>query len=345
MALPARRTAAGRLAALLVVARAAEVAADITLYSTPGSSVPQYRMTSTDALFGPALPSSGILGNLQVPIGDAFGCSTFELDADGAGGRPIVALIERSPTCSFADKVLNAQLAGAAAAIIFDSYANQPLVLMNAGEDLGIEIPSVFTFRKNGVFAAEVLAANPGGGVMVELLPSRGADGPQALWNTLRLVVYTIFCALVCLATFWGCVVLCYRGGGRQTAGGAAGAAPERRVLLSKAEVLQFPEAVCGEEDSEALRFQNSSCSVCLEDFSAGERYRLLPCRHGFHTDCILPWLTERHSTCPLCKASVVALEPPPYPDPPAPRAAHGWLQMVPVRGRGRDRGRGGDAA
>mmetsp|Transcript_32276 Transcript_32276/g.47485 ORF Transcript_32276/g.47485 Transcript_32276/m.47485 type:complete len:463 (-) Transcript_32276:248-1636(-) len=53
--------------------------------------------------------------------------------------------------------------------------------------------------------------------------------------------------------------------------------------------------------------FENCSCCVCLEDFQEGERLRLLPCNHSFHTECILPWLTERNPTCPLCKGEVLA--------------------------------------
>ena len=48
-----------------------------------------------------------------------------------------------------------------------------------------------------------------------------------------------------------------------------------------------------------------TSCSICLDDFENGEKLRLLPCGHFFHTACILPWLTERQGCCPLCKAGV----------------------------------------
>ena len=50
-----------------------------------------------------------------------------------------------------------------------------------------------------------------------------------------------------------------------------------------------------------------TTCSICIDEFEAGERLRILPrCKHVFHTQCILPWLTERQGCCPLCKTSVI---------------------------------------
>ena len=50
-----------------------------------------------------------------------------------------------------------------------------------------------------------------------------------------------------------------------------------------------------------------TTCSICIDEFEAGERLRMLPrCKHVFHTQCILPWLTERQGCCPLCKTSVI---------------------------------------
>ncbi|KAL2470047.1 RING/U-box superfamily protein [Abeliophyllum distichum] len=49
-------------------------------------------------------------------------------------------------------------------------------------------------------------------------------------------------------------------------------------------------------------------CNVCLEDFEIGAEAKEMPCKHKFHTSCILPWL-ELHSSCPICRYQLPADE------------------------------------
>ncbi|GFH57246.1 E3 ubiquitin-protein ligase Arkadia [Chaetoceros tenuissimus] len=45
-------------------------------------------------------------------------------------------------------------------------------------------------------------------------------------------------------------------------------------------------------------------CCICLGDFENGQRRKTLQYGHGFHEECIDPWLNESRK-CPLCKSDV----------------------------------------
>ncbi|CAA6669392.1 unnamed protein product [Spirodela intermedia] len=65
----------------------------------------------------------------------------------------------------------------------------------------------------------------------------------------------------------------------------------------SKAAVESMPTVEI-EEDHVGT---DSHCAICKEAFELGAEAREMPCKHIYHQDCILPWLSIRNS-CPVCR-------------------------------------------
>ena len=86
----------------------------------------------------------------------------------------------------------------------------------------------------------------------------------------------------------------------------------------------------------------NRSCAICLDDSSTTTDWIVLPCEHQYHTECVVPWLTERQAKCPLCKYDVLqALLETENPSDSnntamSSRVAAWWTRLTRARGAGR---------
>uniref|UniRef100_A0A7R9WUC2 RING-type domain-containing protein n=1 Tax=Craspedostauros australis TaxID=1486917 RepID=A0A7R9WUC2_9STRA len=51
-------------------------------------------------------------------------------------------------------------------------------------------------------------------------------------------------------------------------------------------------------------RSVDAHCAICLGEYMTGDKvsFSNLECRHAFHYDCILPWLSKGKKRCPICR-------------------------------------------
>ncbi|KAI5655962.1 hypothetical protein M9H77_24755 [Catharanthus roseus] len=80
--------------------------------------------------------------------------------------------------------------------------------------------------------------------------------------------------------------------------GGRRGAPPAAKDAVEALETLEI------KAEGEAL-----SCAICKDFVGVGEMAKKLPCGHGYHGDCIVPWLGSRN-TCPVCRYELPTDDP-----------------------------------
>ncbi|KAL2522232.1 E3 ubiquitin-protein ligase [Forsythia ovata] len=80
--------------------------------------------------------------------------------------------------------------------------------------------------------------------------------------------------------------------------GGRRGAPP-----ASKAAVEGLENMVIGKEEA------SFACAICKDSLNMGDMAKKLPCGHGYHGDCIVPWLGLRNS-CPICRFELPTDDP-----------------------------------
>ncbi|KAH7523497.1 E3 ubiquitin-protein ligase CIP8 [Ziziphus jujuba] len=80
--------------------------------------------------------------------------------------------------------------------------------------------------------------------------------------------------------------------------GGRRGAPP-----ASKSAVSELPTVKISSENEALL------CAICKDMVNVGEMAKKLPCGHGYHGDCIVPWLGSRNS-CPVCRFELPTDDP-----------------------------------
>lgn len=256
-----------------------------------GSTVATYNHVT--AAFGPQ--SYDVQGFLRVPQ-SISGCS---YDASNSNVTSRIVLVERG-NCTFFDKALLAQRAGAIGVVVGNNNPEDGLLRMGVQDGVDpnlVTIPALFVSYSVYNLLVQSLDKNPSLLLRLNEIGEVDPVDPEAVfrWKVL-VILLLLFPAMWCI--FGGLYML------------------RRWVLQRRDRVLRshrsadIPLIVFRSHDDEnpvpnGPHVHNDACAICLEDFHDQETIKALPCDHGFHEACINPWLNERSDKCPICKQSI----------------------------------------
>ncbi|XP_047341816.1 receptor homology region, transmembrane domain- and RING domain-containing protein 2-like [Impatiens glandulifera] len=250
-----------------------------------------------EANFAPSVKGSGEPGMLYLaePL-DACSTLTNKVNRTGKDTMASFALIIRG-VCSFEDKVRKAQNAGFKAAIIFDSVDGD-LVAM-AGNSAGIKTHAVFVSKTSGEVLAKYVGSKD---VVVWIVPSF----ENSAWSIMAISFISLLAMSAVLATCF--FVRRHRIRRERPRSSHVREFHGMSSRLVKAMPSLIFTAVLDESCT------STTCAICLEDYTVGEKLRVLPCRHKFHASCVDAWLTTWRTFCPVCKrdARTGTGDPPP---------------------------------
>uniref|UniRef100_A0A0V0II43 Putative ovule protein n=1 Tax=Solanum chacoense TaxID=4108 RepID=A0A0V0II43_SOLCH len=237
-----------------------------------------------EANFAPSPKGSGKCGRLYVaePL-DACSTLTNKIEPTNNFTKEPFVLIIRGG-CSFEDKVRKAQAAGFKAAIIYDSGYGD--IIAMAGTSAGVKILAVFISKASG----EALTKYAGPDMEVWLIPS--------LENSAWSIMATSFISLLAMSAVLAMCFFVRRHHIRREQPRASRVREFHGIssrLVKAMPSLIFTSVV--EDNSTSV-----TCAICLEDYTVGDKLRILPCRHKFHTMCVDAWLTSWRTFCPVCK-------------------------------------------
>lgn len=119
------------------------------------------------------------------------------------------------------------------------------------------------------------------------------------------LLMVLVFFVAVCLYLRWAC----HRYYTRRTRYPASSSSSTSAARgLDEAAIAGFPVTMFRPGPADGAE---QCCPICLGEFAEGDKVKAMPrCAHGFHPECVDPWLRARAS-CPLCRASLLTATKP----------------------------------
>jgi len=216
------------------------------------------------------------------------GCNTIENAAELDGK---IVLVKRG-YCPFFTKAWNVDFWNGKGLVVGNNDGDQ-LVHMHKPMGLTdeVNIPCIFLSESNYDLAVKALSqANS----VIATISPREEHPIGSNWQPKGLTTVIIY-MLLTFPLGWAMLVLlqtCSRTRKRRTV---------------KRMVRVIPEVIFSSDKLEAkgIKLTNDSCPICLADFKENTRIKLLPCDHGFHPECIEPWIRQHNDSCPMCRETV----------------------------------------
>ncbi|CAC5364816.1 unnamed protein product [Mytilus coruscus] len=245
---------------------------------------------------GPSISENGLKGKL-VYFGQIYNTSCLDYGPQSHLQNSIALM--RQHGCDIVNMVISAQHMNYSAVII-GNRKNEVENLVNMSETTAartkdIKIPSVFV---EDTVALYLLNFDVDQLRNAYIQITRDEEESSSFTWTGYIVAGALMFMLFAAICFWNCTKNC-----REKIEINSCIGKKRRTSMpsfwntSEVHESQFKKG-----------FKYDTCPVCLEEFVKKEKLWILPCEHGFHVDCIKPWLNEGECKCPVCKRMIISI-------------------------------------
>lgn len=215
-------------------------------------------------------------------------------------------------SCTFTTKVWNVQQAGAVGVIMGNNVGENWISPMWPSDEPFVSLINIPSISVSHNTYSQLLYAYQLTNEVIVTLSNEAELHPSAshhsFWQTISYVTLAVFSGFSILLGSY-IIVRALMRKFRQMWDER-----QRTRRLGSIPLIQYQECLLDSNESEAVDVEeqerpenwthNQTCVICLNEFDEGELIKLLPCRHGFHEDCINRWLISA-GKCPICVQQV----------------------------------------
>jgi len=241
---------------------------------------------------------------LIVSIKPDTGCKNIE-NKDELNGK--IVLVKRG-TCRYIDKALNIAKFGGIGMVVGSDQNDDTLVWMSKpAESQDVDIPCVFVTKSTYDAAVSAITKDADGTVIATISVDGDIPYPH-LWSFPSLMQVITY-LLILFPCVWALLTIrhfCRHDRRRERRNRQVSNRDIPEILFTRKLVNPDLGVEEGRNQRKETRLTNTSCPICLDNFEEQIKIKLLPCKHGFHSECIGPWISDHSDSCPICRETVL---------------------------------------